>query len=451
MPRQRQTELDGLRAVAALLVVFDHYGVAAHLYRFPMGLLGVRLMFVLFGYFLVRQLGRSSTSADRGAELGQFYLKRLPRLAGVMFVAVAIGVALNLEGARAGWIWHTLFATNYWMVKMGDWAGAYSHFWSLSMQVQFLAIAPLGMIFLPARQRRWCLVALIVIGPVYRFVCMTRGVDLFARWFLLPASLDSFALGGLLAEFEVAGGLARFRRRSWLAGCMAVAVIAEMTALHLRGVEDGNRAAIWVEFLDGTAMMIFLGVVRAGTFSRWLAPTLGCRPLAALGVASYSLYAFHPLVNNAVYQFVPWLATHANPLLVSLGLLLPISVAVALLAHRYIENPSQHASTWLAQNWPAMPALPRLADARFVLHPAFAAAMMLAVFCLAIPEKQPSFVPAPVSVSSEPEPVNSYEPLATTDGDSLPSDADESSMEEPLELPGPSDDSAIADSDPVLI
>ena len=87
--------LDGLRAYAVVAVVLYHAGATSNLAGLaPGGFLGVSVFFTLSGYLVTTLLIRKS-SAPAGLSLGNFWARRLRRLAPVSIVVVAAAVVLS--------------------------------------------------------------------------------------------------------------------------------------------------------------------------------------------------------------------------------------------------------------------------------------------------------------------------------------------------------------------
>lgn len=150
-PKHRD-DIQGLRAVAVLLVAFAHAGV--HYLRG--GYVGVDVFFVLSGY-LITQLLLSEAVEHGSVSLVNFYIRRARRIlpaATLTLVAtnVAVYYLMNFVRAREGIgdsIWAALFssnihfanrATNYF--AQGRPPSPVLHFWSLSIEEQFYFVWP---------------------------------------------------------------------------------------------------------------------------------------------------------------------------------------------------------------------------------------------------------------------------------------------------------------------
>jgi peptidoglycan/LPS O-acetylase OafA/YrhL len=77
-------QLDGLRAIAASLVIVEHFSPASQYVRFSLGVTGVWLFYVLSGYLITgillnaREAGESAGGSLRPTWIS-FYMRRVRR------------------------------------------------------------------------------------------------------------------------------------------------------------------------------------------------------------------------------------------------------------------------------------------------------------------------------------------------------------------------------------
>src|SRR5690348_16308167 len=109
-----QPQFDGLRALAVITVMVDHF--CADVPNFPLpdwihlGATGVRLFLVLSGYFITASLRRARDRmelgrASTGKTIGDFYCRRLLRIAPAYLAFAAIAMLLIVGAFRAKWPW----------------------------------------------------------------------------------------------------------------------------------------------------------------------------------------------------------------------------------------------------------------------------------------------------------------------------------------------------------
>jgi peptidoglycan/LPS O-acetylase OafA/YrhL len=173
--------VDGLRAIAVLWVLVYHFTVpllvdalpveasfhllgapagevyAALLHRAPLqpvlaGNLGVDLFLVLTGFLVGRSLLREHAAAGR-VRYGRFLLRRWLRIAPAYLVAVALYcVDPGQRAACAKWGWTNLLFVNNLFGPQISRRSCFGHGWSLALEMQFYAIAPL---VVAAMRRAW--------------------------------------------------------------------------------------------------------------------------------------------------------------------------------------------------------------------------------------------------------------------------------------------------------
>jgi peptidoglycan/LPS O-acetylase OafA/YrhL len=371
----RLANIDGLRAVAILLVLITHtwvffgapalsFSVAGQsiaLASLPaIGHVGVNLFLVISGFSLAWPFMNGSGARERYSLAG-FFQRRVQRIVPpyyasiVLIYLLALGFDFVLRSSfaaqvaqhpptfaaleSASHLWpHLLLIHNLWPDHVSTINGSY---WSLALEFQLYLLFPL----LIEAMRRW---------GVWRVAGGVLALQLAYRWSLeatLPAQLltqHEFVLPAALPGrmFEFAAGIAaaaavaepanpihrlmREYRGAMVAvlGWLGVAFFASSSHRLPSSVTD----LMWAL---GFVALIIMTSVRATWLSRWLS----WRPVAALGLASYSVYLLHqPLIERLGYltllRFRPGTAFF-------IGLaLLPVVVAVCLLLFVAVEKPS---------------------------------------------------------------------------------------------------------------
>jgi len=196
----RIPSLDGLRALAILLVLVSHFSnpsnVSHRLYSILewYGNAGVRFFFVISGFLITTLLLREREKAGT-INLKQFYVRRayriLPAAYLYMIVITAIFYAtFSLKDIVVAFTYTTAYA-HYRPYVL-------THLWSLSVEEQFYLLWPAIIAFNTVLARRVALYT-IVITPMLRLVMFTAG---FGESRLLPMSVDALAAGCWLAQLQ---------------------------------------------------------------------------------------------------------------------------------------------------------------------------------------------------------------------------------------------------------
>ncbi|MET0325476.1 MAG: acyltransferase, partial [Ilumatobacteraceae bacterium] len=367
-PFGHQPGLDGLRALAVIVVILYHGG-------FPWihgGWLGVEVFFVVSGFLITTLLLEERERTGRVA-LGSFWVRRARRLLpalGVMLVAVAavtlaVGSAAQRGELRRDLPWSIFYLGNWGQIVGGIPYYAADppllrHLWSLAIEEQFYLVWPL--VFLALARTGWSnqvmarlLGGTAVVVMVWVFWLHAGG----------PGPVGVF--GGVdrvnvmyLSTFTRAGGL--------LLGCAAAFVWRPWRTPAPRADRDRQPGRV-LDVVGGLAIGMLaciasVAVLTDGYVYQWLLPlisvlslvavlvavhpaalgmrrVLGCRPLVAVGVRSYGLYLWHWPI------FVLVGATTASVTRFAIAVVL--TVVLAELSYRYVEVPVRQGA--LSQWW----------------------------------------------------------------------------------------------------
>ncbi|MBI1182386.1 MAG: acyltransferase family protein [Alphaproteobacteria bacterium] len=335
-----RADIDGLRCLAVVPVLFFHAGVGA----FSGGYVGVDVFFVISGY-LITGIIQSDLERERFSVL-DFYDRRIrrimPALIAVLLFTLAAGMILflpqHLEALGRAAVATVMFCSNILFYTQ---AGYFSepaetmpllHTWSLAVEEQFY-------IFFP-----------ILLWLVHRY----RPKAVF--WVLAPIALASFALSAWGAVHKPAFTFFLSPTRVWelFAGAMlALGAVPAVRGRVAREVLAAAGVALigWAVFSfspktafpGANALFPVLGAalllhVAPGTVAGRL---LSTRPLVFVGLISYSLYLWHwPIIVFTQYYLMTKLAGWTAAAVIA------ASFAVATLSWRYIERPFRRRGVW---------------------------------------------------------------------------------------------------------
>ena len=333
---RRVPELDALRGLAALAIVVFHLSPKG----FFFGWVGIHLFFVLSGYLItgiiLKYKGRKHFTLN-------FYARRSLRIWPIYYVALAVVVAMNLAlPHRFPWGWLPYYLTYtqnipyYWGVKPPHAHPALLHTWTLAIEEQFYLLWPP---LVSWSGRRFLIpLAAGVVGLSYW--ARARGFDAS----LLLSQSDGFALGGLLAFlFDDPERAGRNRRR--LVGLFWASSGAGVL-YELSGVwSHGDLIYLRPPYPDDPGPSIFfinlfffglVGVVifHAGTPSLAF---LRDRRLCFLGLISYGIYLYHPILFYAADAVAGRMGYPHNRAVE--WLMAPVCISVAALSWHFIEKP----------------------------------------------------------------------------------------------------------------
>lgn len=291
-------ELDGLRALAVLVVVGVHTGVPG----FAGGAIGVDVFFVLSGYLITRLLRESRPT------LGEFYLRRFWRLTPPLALMLAVYVVVysvlipgypHWRDALLSLAYLTDYSRAFWHLPT-----YVAHTWSLSVEEHFYLIWPLVLL-------RWnpslrTLVVAYALATVWRWLPWQE-----AAYLRFDTRIAPLLLGCIIAHVP------RGRFPAW----PALIALAAGTALD-PWQWDGVAGAGAVMAVEAAAACAILGTSPAWLSHRWA---------VYLGKLSYGIYLWHVLIS--VYLVDVMLVSWREAVIYTL----PGSIALAAVSYHTIE------------------------------------------------------------------------------------------------------------------
>jgi len=340
-PKKRSAALDGLRGLAILGVMLHHFGIHPSGW-YDWGPIAPSIFFALSGFLIMGSLERMRDQGVGGAKgLLGFHLKRFARLVPALYLMLAVGLLLGQPYFAETWLWHATFLSNIKMVLANEWPGTLSQLWSLAIQEQFYVICPL-VLFLP---RRWIVPALFAVcagALAFRLVALFCGWPEMTRWLLLPASLDTFAGGMLIAIWHKRKPLIAWLG-SWQGFALAFVCIAISRVLRHGENTDWMWIIAFVEVFETVAicwMVLFFVQFPANLVTRFFA----WFPLAGIGRISYGVFVWHMLVGVYISMALDIIGiTALSAPLLFYSLMVAATLIVADLSWNFFERPTINA------------------------------------------------------------------------------------------------------------
>ncbi len=199
-------EIDGLRAVAVLLVIFFHYQFSI----FGGGYVGVDVFFVISGYLITRLIKDQVEGGN--FSITSFYVRRMRRLFPALFFTLIITTlaafllfsAEHLERYGQSLIYALISVSNFFFWQEAGYFDLNAivkpllHTWSLSVEEQFYLIWPglLLLLFYPKKSSLALLgLAIVAVGSLYLSESFLSS-DPKAAFFLMPLRAFEFCIGG---------------------------------------------------------------------------------------------------------------------------------------------------------------------------------------------------------------------------------------------------------------
>lgn len=352
--RRYITELDGIRAIAVIMVLAYHLKLAL----FKSGFLGVTVFFVLSGY-LITGILISEVEEEGTIDLKNFWLRRIRRLVPavmsmavvIIFVSAVVNRIIFTKGCK-DFLASVLGFNNWWQIfnKVSYFEAAgvpspFTHCWSLAIETQFYLIYPLILLGIyklvksrgEGRANRGLLFAgvtllLALISVILMIVLFDPQQDASRVYYGTDTRAFSLLFGALLAilwEYRMVPRRLSASVNMFL-GSVSFAVLLVMT------IAINGSSNFWYrggQFF-GTILTVLMVYAVSGR-KTWLSRFLSNPVLKWMGDRSYSIYLWHYPIILLISKGIKasWWITLIE---------IVLSVVLAELSYRFIETPIRH-------------------------------------------------------------------------------------------------------------
>ncbi|MGH2951223.1 MAG: acyltransferase family protein, partial [Solirubrobacterales bacterium] len=348
---RRDSYVESMRALGCLAVVFAHIGVvslgfhpavpqlanAADVFtRFVYGAgnAALFLFFAISGFVIYMPFAKRYFAAGNPVDLRRYAVNRALRILPIYYIVVALVLIIDFDGATFGiWARFLSFSQNFNDFTVFQFVGVS---WSLVVELHFYLVLPLLAWGVARIAGRSLLRAAAILGVIGLACLAMRHIYVFGAEGASPvwraSTLTNF-------QFIVAGMIAALAylhlqttRPSWLRGWLVRSdlwMLAALVLLYPFAYIDYSY-----DFLCLVMSFLIIGAAAFPYLERGpITRVLWWRPLAVLGLASYSIYLLHVEVLQFFFErdvttFVPLMLT-----------VVPASIVVSLISYKIIEEP----------------------------------------------------------------------------------------------------------------
>jgi peptidoglycan/LPS O-acetylase OafA/YrhL len=334
-------EVDGLRALAVLPVIFYHAGWSA----FAGGYIGVDVFFVISGYLITSIIIEDHRS--HGFSIIKFYERRARRILPALFLMLAVCVPLawltlsapdmrsfsRAVGAVSVFVSNILFWKQSGYFNVAAEFNPLIHTWSLAVEEQFYLFFPLFFVFILRFGQKRVMLALVGVCvcsfAAAQYLLIAKPVPAF---FLLPTRAWELAIGSLVAvhRFDRAQSQLPHRMREVLGLLGLGSILFGVFAFNEKTPDPG----IWMLLPTvGTALIVLFA-----TSDTHIGKLLSTKPLVGIGLISYSAYLWH----QPLFAFAREI-TYRRDFYI-FALLAVVALLLAFLTWKYVETPVRKRS-----------------------------------------------------------------------------------------------------------
>jgi len=339
-------ELDGVRAIAVIMVMFYHFfqdintsnEILVTLKKISLfGKTGVSLFFVLSGFLITRIL---LNTKKNNSYFKSFYIRRILRIFPLYyFFLILYYFVLPLLPERffasfSEQIWYWVFLQNFALTF--DWKSiGPNHYWSLSVEEHFYLFWPLIIYYFPVKKIKWGIISLCVISFLTRIILIKNNIE--ESQFTL-ARFDELAIGSFLAVLELENKLTSNKKKFLLA--FAIFLIPLIFISFRNGnysLFDSSTRYLVLGLVYGS----FIGIVISLNTQNWLKNLLKTNFMRFTGKISFGLYVYHPICFMLIVQYLK-ISNLALNFFLSFGFAYIISIlSYNLLEKRFLKLKDQ--------------------------------------------------------------------------------------------------------------
>lgn len=346
--------LDGLRALAILLVLVWHY-VTCQISDSATGWLhavkaltfwtwsGVDLFFVLSGFLIGRILIANKHS---GNYFKTFYLRRFFRIFPAYSLVVGVFVAVLLAGLAPQLPWllehplpiyaYLLYIQNFWMTGWDFGANWLSVTWSLAIEEQFYLLLPLAVFLIRDKWLPFLLIAGIIAAPFFRMALPALGA-----YVLLPARMDALLMGVLIARYYLGGKIQSYFTGKGRGLFFTALLLLALVFVCGKGPLNETFGGVLIHSLLALFYSILLTLALTLDDTHGFTKFLSGGALKFIAMISFMVYLTHQVFSGLFHQLLlhqePQMTNYRDVLVTLLSL--AVTVLFSALSYYAFEKP----------------------------------------------------------------------------------------------------------------
>ena len=338
-------EVDGLRTIAVLAVLFFH----AEFQGFSGGFIGVDVFFVISGYLITSVILRE-VSVNKFT-FTNFYEKRIRRIFPALFfisfccipMALFLMTPSDLKNFLQSLFGSTIFGSNvlFWL-QSGDYFDTVSiwkplhHTWSLAIEEQFYLFHPIVILLVSKFSQRFQK-SIILLGIILSisFSLYFIEIDLKGNFYLLPSRIWELYAGAILAYLNFNKIKSYFSNRLCDLFSIIGLILIFYSLITFNSLTPHPSLLTIIPVLGTVLLIIFSG--NTGFSGKILTN----KSVVYIGLISYSLYLWHYPIFVFARLILPNDLTTLNYLI-----LIFISIILSVISYKYVEQPFRNKNKY---------------------------------------------------------------------------------------------------------
>ena len=343
-------EIDGLRAIAVISVIFYHANVVIFDEKlFKGGFIGVDIFFVISGY-LITSLILKELNTTQSFSFMNFYQRRVRRILPPLFFVMLLCFPVawvhlgpgNFIDFSKSILYSISFSSNFYFWDMGQqYAAANSllkpflHTWSLSIEEQYYIIFPI-FLFIIFRYLRNYLLLFLIVSFIFSLLLADWGSKNYpsATFYFLHSRAWELIAGSFLAFSEIY----QHYKKNNLIIQNSLSFIGFFIILF--SIIFGKTYFPHPSFYTLAPVLGVCLVILFSNKNTFISKILSTKFFVGTGLISYSLYLWH----YPIFAFARINELDPGNILNFLTLIIPI-IILSILTYFFIEKPSRNRET----------------------------------------------------------------------------------------------------------
>ncbi|MDA7714073.1 acyltransferase [Candidatus Pelagibacter sp.] len=340
-------EIDGLRAIAVISVIFYHASIIIFDEKlFKGGFIGVDIFFVISGYLITSIILRE-ISTTQSFSFINFYERRVRRILPPLFFVMLLCFPVawmhlgptNFIDFSKSILYSIGFSSNYYFWEMGQQYAAESsllkpflHTWSLSVEEQYYLIFPI-ILFIIFRYLQNYLFLILVVSFISSLLLADWGSKYYpsATFYFLHSRAWELIAGSLLAFFEIY----HYFKKNNLITQNLLSFIGFFIILF--SIIFGKAYFPHPSFYTLAPVLGVCLIILFSNKNTLIGKILSTKLFVNTGLISYSLYLWH----YPIFAFARINQLDPGNILNFFILIIPI-VILSILTYSFIETPSRN-------------------------------------------------------------------------------------------------------------
>ena len=341
-------EIDGLRSIAVLAVIFYHSQIVYNDFKlFSGGFVGVDIFFVISGY-LISAIIFFEYKKTRQFSISNFYERRIRRILPALLLVIIASLpfawfflipSLLVDFANSS-IYSLTFLSNFYFWLQGQEYGAQNsllvpllHTWSLAVEEQFYIVFPIFLLILLKYLKKNIFKILLVIFFL-SLVFSEFGSRYFyeLNFYFFFSRIWELLVGAILAYFQIIKNYSNknFVLRNLMPSMGLIVIVISIFLFN----ETVSHPSIYTLFpILGTAIFIWFAH-KEDIITKFLSTNF----FVGIGKISYSLYLWH----YPVFAFARISGFLDEKSLLIKFLLIVLTFALSLFSYFFVEKPSRN-------------------------------------------------------------------------------------------------------------